>query len=168
MDKEYEVREASVADVNDIAELESLSFPPDEMASLETITMRQSNAGPYMIVVRYNNDDNKLIGFVNGTLTTAEEIHHDSMSTHEPTGSSLVIHSVTVSPQHRCNGIGKKMLTWYVNKIITKQQEVKRILLLTKELFVTFYKSCGFEVVKLSDVEHGADRWYEMKLDINR
>jgi len=162
---EFEFREAASNDVLEIAELEALSFPPDEMASYEAIIMRQKNASPYMIVVR-NISDNRLIGFVNGTLTTKNEIHHESMSIHESNGESLVIHSVTIDPAYRRKGIGKKMLQWYINKIVTKQLEVKRILLLTKELLVTFYKSCGFEVVKLSDVEHGVDKWYEMSMDL--
>ena len=158
-------REANSNDVIEIAELEARSFPEDEMASYETIVKRQHEASPFMMVIR-NINDNKLVGFINGTLTTKNEIHHESMSIHEAMGASLVIHSVTVDPVYRRKGIGSKMLLWYIDKIVTKQLEVKRILLLTKELLVTFYKSCGFKVVKLSDVEHGVDKWYEMSMDL--
>lgn len=161
----FEIRETTFDDVNDIAILEELSFPEDEMASKETIATRQQQAGAYMIVVR---EEGHLVGFINGTLTTLDYIHHESMSTHESNGSSLVVHSVTIDPKYRRKGLGSKMLLWYIDKIINKQHEVKKILLLTKELLVKFYESCGFEIVKLSDVEHGVDKWYEMTYKINR
>jgi len=161
-------RLANVDDIEDISLLEAQSFPEDEMASKETITNRQKEAGSYMLVVRNLKDNNNLIGFVNGTLTTKTEIHHESMSCHEPNGQTLVIHSVTINHKFRRNGMGTKMLLYYINKIINDQKEVKKILLLTKEYLVKFYQSTGFEVIKLSDVEHGLDKWYEMSMTINR
>jgi len=167
MEEEYEYRLANENDISDIALLEAQSFPEDEMASKETITKRQLEAGSYMLVVR-SLKDNNLIGFVNGTLTTRNEIHHESMTNHEPNGQTLVIHSVTVNHKFRRNRIGTKMLLYYINKITIDQIEVKKILLLTKEYLVNFYKSTGFEVIKLSDVEHGIDKWYEMSMNLIR
>ena len=167
MEEECEYRLANENDVEEIALLEAESFPEDEMASKETITIRQREAGSYMYVVR-NLKDNNLVGFVNGTLTTRNEIHHESMTCHEPNGQSLVIHSVTINPKLRRNGMASKMLLRYIDKIMNDQIEVKKILLLTKEYLVKFYESAGFKVIKLSDVEHGVDKWYEMSMTLNR
>jgi hypothetical protein len=57
--------------------LETESFPADEAATLESITHRQKSAGQFFLGLY---TENELVGFVNGTLTAAQELHHDTMT----------------------------------------------------------------------------------------
>jgi hypothetical protein len=57
--------------------LEIESFRADEAASLESITYRQKHAGQFFYGLYLDAD---LVGFVNGTLTASQELHHDTMT----------------------------------------------------------------------------------------
>jgi N-acetylglutamate synthase-like GNAT family acetyltransferase len=77
------------------------------------------------------------------------------MTEHVPEGTTLVIHSVTISPSNRRNGLGTIMLKKYVRYIAEECLEIDKILLLSKAYLLGFYVSCGFLLVSLSPVEHG-------------
>ena len=104
-----------------------------------------------------------VVGFVNGTLSKESKLTHESMSHHDPQGSTLCIHSVVVRESLRRQGLGRRMLRHYVEEVQGKEQ-VRAIALICKEYLVDFYKQCGFVMVGPSDVEHGADPWYEMRI----
>ena len=42
--------------------------------------------------------------------------------------------------------------------------EVERVRLLCKRELIGFYEGVGFRMVGPSEVEHGADQWYEMSM----
>jgi hypothetical protein len=58
------------------------------------------------------------------------------------------------------------MLTNYVAKIREHQKNVHLILLICKEYLLSFYGSCGFVFVGPSEVVHGKEKWFEMKIKI--
>lgn len=148
------LRLAELADVEEVANLEMISFPTDEAATKATIRMRISEANDYFRVITDLNGT--LIGFINGTCIVTDKIHHDSMTEHQPDGSILVIHSVTIAPEFRRRSIGSLMLKLYVQQISKQCKHINSILLLSKAYLLSFYTSCGFSVVGLSSVEHGA------------
>lgn len=145
---------ATVGDLCEVSALESSSFPSDEAASDETIRIRQQNAGKYFIVIKCQ-DSPEVIGFVNGTCIEGETITHESMTEHFPAGQTLVIHSVTVSLNHRRKGCGTTLLKNYVKYVTEFCPEIHSILLLSKAYLLRFYVSCGFQLVSLSPVHHG-------------
>jgi ribosomal protein S18 acetylase RimI-like enzyme len=145
---------ATVVDLCEVSLLESSSFPSDEAASDETIRDRQRNAGKYFVVMKGRNSS-EVIGFVNGTCIEGETITHESMTDHNPDGRTLVIHSVTVSSNHRRKGCGMHLLKKYVKYVTEFCPEVQLILLLSKAYLLRFYLSCGFQLVSLSPVHHG-------------
>ena len=57
----------------------------DEAASPEGIAMRMKDAGAFFMV---REEGGKVVGFVNGTLSTSAELTHESMGKHEPDVSS--------------------------------------------------------------------------------
>ena len=153
--------------LNEIHKLESISFPDDEAATLDTILFRGRNALKYFYQLRHELD-NKLVGFVNATCTSHNKIYSETMKTHESNGNNLVIHSITVCPDHRRQGIGKLLLTKYLTRIADYNPEIHNVYLLCKGHLISFYTSCGFTVVSVSDVCHGKDQWFEMKININQ
>jgi guanine nucleotide exchange factor len=70
-------------------------------------------------------------------------IHHDSMSTHKPNGSTLVIHSVSVVPEMRRKKLGTDMLKRYMDNIVNNKDytNISLVLLLTHEYLVPFYSN---------------------------
>ena len=150
------LRNATLADMHILAELESTSFPPDEAASLESMTKRCQHANPFFLVCFDSKavPETPILGFVNGTCSKFDVIHHESMSSHDPAGKTLVIHSVTVSPALRRKGIGSALLRDYVHEM--KQiKSLDQILLLSKGYLLSFYTSCGFRIERISPVQHG-------------
>jgi len=89
------------------------------------------------------------------------------MSTHVPHSSSVCIHSICVSPDHRRKGVGSHLLREYVSRLENTRKDgsapYERILLITHEDLRPFYEKCGFEWIGRSEVVHGSRTWFEMR-----
>eukprot|EP01129_Flabellula_baltica_P001153 TRINITY_DN11062_c0_g1_i1.p1 TRINITY_DN11062_c0_g1~~TRINITY_DN11062_c0_g1_i1.p1 ORF type:complete len:173 (+),score=27.62 TRINITY_DN11062_c0_g1_i1:20-538(+) len=155
----------SLEDVDAINALESVCFPEDEAASLETIKYRIEHAGDYFFLCIDESDPTPLIGMVNGTLTDANELTHDSMTHHVDGGRTYCIHSVSVRPDKRRQKIATKMLCRVI-EMIKEENKIDLILLMCKQYLISFYQECGFTLLGESHVEHGQDQWYEMSLNL--
>ena len=169
-------------DLATIAAIEARSYPADEMASAESLAMRAANAGDFFMVARLKKsdadaeadvDENPIVAYVCGTLARGETLTGETMTTHDPNGTTLCVHSVCVSPEHRRRGFGAAALSNYVREWIVNHRggdatrAVKSIRLLCKENLIAFYANHGgFELIGPSDVVHGADLWYDMKFDV--
>jgi GNAT superfamily N-acetyltransferase len=143
--------------------MERISYPADEAASPESIRLRMTEAGAFFLVCYWNEIP---CGFINGTLSTSQQLSHESMAEHKPSGTLLCLHSVCVDAHYRRRGVATAMLTHYVSLIRKTQPQVVSIALLCKEHLQGFYNSCGFSLVGPSGVVHGQDQWFEMRLDI--
>lgn len=185
---EVAFRPACKEDVPQIAQLEAACYPADEAASLEKIAFRQASAGRYFLAMFATQQvaaaadadacggeaqhlPEKLIGFVNATLTSNAKLTHETMAKHEPEGNHLCIHSVAVDPTLRRRGLGQQLLRAYMTRIAEECPEVARVSLIAKEsLAQTFYcdAGVGFGLVGPSDVVHGKDLWYECTADMKR
>lgn len=141
------------SDFEAVCALEAISYPPDEAATPAKIQYRIENANPFFCVLK-RKDSGNIIGFVNGTCTTENVIFHESMSHHVAGGRSLVIHSVTVDPNFRRQGIATNMLKMYIRKI-GEYETISRILLLTKDNNILLYLKVGFQFLRISPVVHG-------------
>ena len=157
--------EASVGLAEHLARLETACFPPDEAASIDTILMRLTNAGPFFRILKGDGDDD-VIGMVNGTCCAAGTITHESMFAHDSAGTTLVIHSICVAPSKRRQGLGLAMLKSYVLYITKEVPQVRHILLLSHAPLLQLYLAAGFLVVRQSPVIHGSEHWYELSLDV--
>jgi len=114
--------------------IESASYPADEAASKEKLQLRMREAGDYFHGAF--TAEGALCGFICGTLTTASTLTDESMSTHEPSGTTLCIHSVVVQEAQRRSGIALWMLRSYLQKI-SELGTVSRVLLICKEPLVS-------------------------------
>jgi len=161
-------RPCTPEDIPVVAEIESNSYPPDEAASPENLAYRQTHAGAFFLVgIQVGTSPtepggDEMVSYVCGTLTAADVLTHHSMSTHEPAGTTLCIHSVVTEGGHRRTQIGTRTLRAYMQWLVSNTPEVERVLLLCKKELIGFYEGAGFRMVGPSLVEHGADQWYEM------
>jgi len=166
---EFELREALVSEVPAMYAIEVEAFPEDEAATLPGMTMRCQEANTFFAVMTQKQSGNSstlLIGYINGTLCAGKELHHESMAEHIPSGTTLVLHSVTIAREYRRRGYARKMLTLYMRRLVKEAVYVTLVLLLAHEYLLEFYKSCGFTVVGVSPVVHGSEPWYELKFDL--
>lgn len=90
------------------------------------------------------------------------------MSQHVPSSSSVCIHAVCISPDHRRKGLGVHLLREYVTRLESATRDdgsksYQRALLLTHGELRTFYEQAGFEWLGKSDVVHGSRPWFEMR-----
>lgn len=90
------------------------------------------------------------------------------MSHHVANSSSVCIHSVCVSPDHRSKRVGVRLVREYILRLesATRDDDSKayeRALLITHEGLRDFYESAGFEWLGKSDVVHGSQPWFEMR-----
>ena len=149
-----------------VTALESASYPPDEAATPQRLTFRAAHAAPFFKVLLHLSDSQQqppvLIGFVCGTLTSAARQEAASMATHDPTGTTLCIHSVVIAASERRRGLGGWMLRRYLAQVAEAAPAVSRVLLLTKPAHMAMYESAGFSSLGASAVEHGVEPWIEM------
>lgn len=161
-------RPCEASDLTLVAEIEANSYPADEAASPENLAFRQASAGDFFLVgvqsgaTRDGGDE--LVSYVCGTLTADTVLTHESMSEHNPDGTTLCVHSVVTEGGHRRKQIGTKTLKAYVQWVVRRRPEVELVLLLCKRELIGFYEGVGFRMVGPSEVEHGADQWYEMSM----
>ena len=97
------------------------------------------------------------------------------MSTHIPTGSSVCLHSLCISPPHRKKGLGSDLLREYLSRLRGRNQPTERseanscyerVLLLSHAELRSFYEKAGFEYVGQSPVVLGSRPWFEMQLNL--
>jgi len=158
---ELQFRRATSKDLSTLSKLEYSSYPTDEAASLESLAYRIENASPYFLVAT---TEFEIVGFI--CSTRCFSFTHTSMSTHEPLGSTLAIHSVVVRENYRLRNIGTQMLKTYIDWI--PQQSLKKIVLLAKNRLLAFYVNSGFEAKRVSDIAHGNDTWYHLEMELRR
>lgn len=153
-------RQPASEDVPKCFEIESASYPEDEAATLESLHNRQSNAGYYFQCAIL---DGKIVGFVCATRCSLFE--EESMSTHDPEGKLLAIHSVVVQEEYRRKGIASAMLRHYVEKVQVENTDgsIESMVLLAKAHLLGFYVTCGFQVNRPSPIVHGQDLWFELE-----
>jgi len=157
----------SEEDIEKAYDIERAGYPEDEAASLEGFRFRQKNAGDLFLAGYVDVPTGReLGGYICSTLSPAESLTHESMSNHVPNSSSVCIHSVCVSPDHRRKGIALQLLKEYVSRIEAATLQGKpyeRILLIAHDNLRSLYEKAGFEWLGPSAVVHGSRPWFEMR-----
>lgn len=132
------IRNATIEDLQAIAEVESRCFPKAEAASENNFRKRLSVYPNHFWLLE---DNNKLVGFVNGMVTDepilCDEMFEDS-SLHNENGQWQMIFGVNTIPEYRRQGCAEKIL----NKVISdaKNQGRKGLVLTCKDKLFHLYK----------------------------
>ena len=158
-------------DVDVIADIESNSYPEDEMASKDTLQYRCDRA-PEMFLVATEGNEDEIIGYACGTCVNENEtLTAETMGkSHDPNGTILCIHSVVVKASKRRRGQGAKLLRAYLVYLKALNNDRKRenksalksCRLLCKKHLIPFYCDIGgFTLLGESDVTHGKDPWFD-------
>mmetsp|Transcript_21602 Transcript_21602/g.60031 ORF Transcript_21602/g.60031 Transcript_21602/m.60031 type:complete len:175 (+) Transcript_21602:334-858(+) len=156
-------RPATLEDLDRIAALEAAGYPPDEAASREKMEYRLERAADlFMAAVKAGT--NQVIGYTCATATAKEQLEEETMSVHEPEGTTVCIHSVCVAADEQRNGVATRMLKAYIQWVQQSFPSATNLQLICKAEKKDLYERVGFELVGPSKVVHGSDPWLDYKL----
>ncbi|AMD22213.1 HGL127Cp [Eremothecium sinecaudum] len=151
------IRPLILEDLDQIVELESQCFPPEERASKDVITFRLT-ACPELCsglfireVTRLETTGEKLIGHILGTKAPAGgkdvTITLETMGkVHDEASNTIAVHSVVIAPEHQKKNLATLMLTDYIQKM-SNQKVADKIIIIAHEPLIPFYERIGFHHV---------------------
>ena len=158
------IRYATMADLDDIASVESVCFPVLEAATKEEFEQRIKYFGNHFWLMF---DEGKLIAFVDGFVTDEANLTdemYENASMHNENGAWQMIFGVNTLPEYRRCGYAKEL----IEKVILDagKQNRKGLVLTCKESLVPYYSKFGFIDEGITDKStHGNVQWHQMRLD---
>ena len=156
------IRNATMADLAAITEVEARCFPAKEAATEAEFRERlEAYADGFWLLF----DNGRLVSFIDGMATDErnlrDEMYADA-SLHRPDGRWQMIFGLNTLPEYRRRG--------YAAMLIRRLTEESRrrgrlgVVLTCKDRLVPYYASFGFENEGLSSSTHGDAAWYQMRL----
>lgn len=158
------IRYATMADLDDIASVESECFPVLEAATKEEFEQRIKYYGNHFWLMF---DDDKLIAFVDGFVTDEADLTdemYENASMHNENGAWQMIFGVNTLPEYRRCGCAKELIKKAI--LDARKQNRKGLVLTCKESLVPYYSKFGFVDEGITDKStHGNVLWHQMRLD---
>ena len=158
-----ELRCGRMEDLEAIAVLEALCFPPTEAADRETLAGRlAAYPGHFRLLL----EDGELLSFVDGFSTDEPDLRDEMYADpglHRETGGWEMIFGVNTHPAHRGRGLASLVL----GRVIEEARSSGKLgLVLTcKEGLVPFYARLGFRDEGITAKSfHGGASWHQMRL----
>lgn len=156
------IRHVVKEDLEELARIEGISYPPGEPASKESISKRMEAFPNHFWILE---DGGRILAFINGMVTDEADIADEMYSNakmHDGNGQWQMIFSVVTDPEHRKKGYARKVMDQVICDV--KKQKRKGIVLASKEHLLKFYGSFGFVNEGVSGSTHGDAVWYQMRL----
>ena len=157
------IRNATMADLEVVTEVESICFPPSEAAKRRDFEKRLAVYPDFFWLLE--DEKGRLLGFVNGLvsdeLLLRDEMYADA-SFHKKQGAWQMIFGVNVLPEFRRQGLAEQMLRQVIAD--AKEQGRKGLVLTCKDHMVHYYEKLGFVSEDISESTHGGALWYDMRL----
>ena len=158
------VRKATVDDLDVVAHIEAICFPPAEAAPREAFKERLDHyAGQFLIAF----DETTPIGFIDG-FASDDEILTDEMfadaSLHNPNGAWQMIFGLNTMPEYRNRGVGGQLIEAFIE--LAREENRKGVILTCKEEKIPYYAKFGFVNEGESESDHGGAKWYQMRLEL--
>ena len=158
------IRYATMADLDDIASVESECFPVLEAATKEEFEQRIKYYGNHFWLMF---DEGKLIAFVDGFVTDEANLTdemYENASMHNENGAWQMIFGVNTLPEYRRCGYAKELIKKAI--LDARKQNRKGLVLTCKESLVPYYSKFGFVDEGITDKStHGNVLWHQMRLD---
>ena len=162
------IRTASTADLDAIAALEALCFPPAEAADRETIAARLAAYPDHVWLAVEDGPEGheRLVAGVNGMCADLPDLTDEMFSRaelHEPDGAWQMIFSVATAPDRRGRGLAGALVRHAVED--ARSSGRRGVVLTAKDALVGFYAHLGFRDEGVSrESTHGGAVWRQMRL----
>lgn len=157
-------RNATIADLEAINEIEKVCFPPNEAASLSSLFKRLQVFPQHFWLLEI---DHTVVGFINGMVTEHETIIDEMFNDaelHDEKGIWQSVFGLAVSPEYRKKGYAESLIRYLTDRI--KEQGRTGITLTCKTHLVAYYEKLGFKNLGISSSIHGGEIWYDMTLRV--
>ena len=157
------VRTASMADLAAVTDVEAACFPAAEAATEADFAKRLAVYPNHFWLLE--EDDGRLISFVNGMVTDEAELRDEMYADaelHDENGDWQMIFGVNTLPEYRRRGLAEQVLRCCIAD--AKAQGRKGCVLTCKKELLHFYAKLGFCSEGISASAHGGVVWYSMRL----
>lgn len=157
------IRTANMEDLDAVASVEALCFPPAEAATKEAFAQRlQYYADHFWLMF----DGDRLVSFVDGFVTDQEDLEdemYERASMHNENGAWQMIFGVNTIPDCRRKGYAGLLIQRAIDD--ARKQGRKGLVLTCKPKLVSYYGRFGFVDEGVSEKSvHGKAVWYQMRL----
>ncbi|MEA5011827.1 MAG: N-acetyltransferase [Angelakisella sp.] len=156
------IRTANQSDLQAIAAVESLCFPPAEAATVKDFEERLRVYPNHFWLLE---DEGRLVGFINGMVTGGPTIGDEMFEhaqLHCPRGVWQAIFGVNTIPEYRRRGCAEMVIKRVIQD--AKKQGRKGCILTCKQEMVHYYAKFGFINEGVSKSVHGGAVWYDLRL----
>lgn len=157
----YQIRHASLSDLDAVSELESQCFSKADGATRESFEERLKVFPDHFWLLE---EDGILVSMVNG-MVTHNDILEDEMyanaNIHDEQGEWQMIFGVETKPDYQRRGFAEILLKQVIAD--ARKQKRKGLVLTCKEHMVHYYEKFGFVNEGLSESTHGGAEWYHMR-----
>ena len=157
-----EIRHATAADLEALAEVEAECFPKAEAATAEEFAGRVKYYGNHFWLMF---DGDRLVSFVDGFVTDAADLTDEMYAKaelHQEDGAWQMIFGVNTLPAYRKHGYAGELLKAAIAD--AKKQGRKGLVLTCKDRLLHYYAKFGFKNEGVSGSIHGGVTWYQMRL----
>ena len=157
------VRTASMADLTAVTAVEAACFPAAEAATEQDFRKRLAVYPNHFWLLE--EDDGRLISFVNGMVTEEPDLRDEmyaDASLHNENGAWQMIFGVNTLPEYRRQGLAEQVLRQVIAD--ARAQGRKGCVLTCKDRLVHYYEKFGFRSEGVSESTHGGVVWYAMRL----
>ncbi|WP_295129647.1 GNAT family N-acetyltransferase [Ruminococcus sp.] len=158
------IRFADLSFLDEITDIESRCFPPEQAAKREQFAGRLRVYPQHFLLLC--DDDGKAAAFVNGFVTDEPDLTDEMYAfpeKHNENGAWQMIFGLCTRPEHRHKGYAKSLMNEMLR--LAKVQGRKGAVLTCKERLIGFYEQFGFvnEGISRGSVIGGV-KWYQMRL----
>ena len=136
------IRNATLDDLDDLANIEQECFPPAEAADRKSFKERLKIYPNHFWILE---KDGEIISFINGFVTNEKKLNdemYENATLHNENGSWQMIFGVNTLPEHRGNGYASRL----IKKVIETAKKENRlgVVLTCKDYLTEFYSKFGF------------------------
>lgn len=160
------IRHATMKDLDPITAVEAACFPVAEAATKADFEKRLQVYPDHFWLLE---NDDQLIGFINGMVTnssTISDIMFSDASLHDENGMWQAIFGLNVLPEYRRQGLAAKLIDKIVEQ--ARQEGRKGCILTCKDKLIHYYEKFGFKNCGISQSVHGGAIWYDMRLEFGK
>ena len=164
LENKITISNASIVDVDDLHNIEALSFSAEQAAKIEAFRYRLNKFPQWFFKAEI---DGKIVGLVNGSSSDHKFITDDlylADGEFDEDGDNLLIYGLAVHPDYRKKGVAHELLLHIL--CVAKARGKKRASLTCKESLIGFYESFGFRNHGVSESVIGDVISYDMEIDL--
>lgn len=160
---DYSIRGVRKEDLDRVAKVESLCFPPEEAASRKSLGDRINHFPESFLVAELS--DKTVIGFINGCVTDEDRIYDEMFEkadAHNPGGAYQSVFGLDVIKEWRGRGVAAALMRRFMED--AEKMGRKGMILTCKERLISYYEKFGYQNRGVSGSVHGGAVWYDMQL----